>query len=157
VTPPVFEDFLKVLTRDLPCITPDNSNGSKLLALEFKCDRLLTKFNISLDSDYAFTQHENVIELLIHVSDLSLPETDESLKSYAYTVSIRGIEGVKELFSGDLKMCLTAIVSINATGDLSPMWVTTKCRIDRCEGHFCSHSEKIIKENRLILTHQERS
>jgi hypothetical protein len=82
VTPPVFEDFLTVLTGDLPCITADGSNGLKPLALKFKCDRLLTKFNISPDGNYAFTQHKNYKEWLTHVSDLPLTETDESLKSY---------------------------------------------------------------------------
>jgi hypothetical protein len=111
------------------------------------------KSTISPDGDHALTQHENVIELLIHVSDLPMPETEESLELYAYTVSIRGIDGVKEFFSGDLKMCLTAIFSISATGDLPPMWVTAKCPTDRGEGHFRSHSEKAIKENGLILAH----
>jgi hypothetical protein len=38
VTTPVFEDFLTVPTGDSPCMTADNSNGLKLLVLEFKCD-----------------------------------------------------------------------------------------------------------------------
>jgi hypothetical protein len=33
-TPPIFKDFLAVLTGGLPCITADNSNGLKLLVLE---------------------------------------------------------------------------------------------------------------------------
>jgi hypothetical protein len=103
VTPPGFENFLTVLTRDLPCITADNSNRLKLLALESKCNILLTKFNASPDGDHALTKHENVKELPTHVIDLPLPETDASLESYADTVPTRGIEGVKALFSADLK------------------------------------------------------
>jgi hypothetical protein len=77
----VFENFLTVLRGGLPCMTADNSHGLKLLALEFKCDRLLKHFSASPDGDYALTQHENVIELLTHVGDLPLPKTDKSLKS----------------------------------------------------------------------------
>jgi hypothetical protein len=53
-------------------------------------------------------------------------------------------------------MCLTAIVSITATGDRLPMWVIAKGRTDRCERRFHSHSEKAIKEGRLTLAHQKR-
>jgi hypothetical protein len=75
VIPPVFEPFLTVPTGDPPvCIAADNLKGVKLLALEFKCDRLLTRPNISADADCALTQHENIIELLPHVSDLPLPK-----------------------------------------------------------------------------------
>jgi hypothetical protein len=79
VTPPIFEAFLTVLMGELPCIIAGDSNGLKPLALEFKCDRLWTEFNASPDGDYAHTEHENVVELPTHVSDLPVPETDESL------------------------------------------------------------------------------
>jgi hypothetical protein len=50
-------------------------------------------------------------------------------------------------------MCLTAIASISATGDLLPMYVMAKNRTERCTGRFPSHSEKVIKKGRLRKLH----
>jgi hypothetical protein len=82
VPPPACEGFMTVLTGDLPCIKAHNSNGLKLLARKFKCHRLLTKVDVSPDGDYTLAQHDNVNEWPTHVSNLPLPETDESLESY---------------------------------------------------------------------------
>jgi hypothetical protein len=55
------------------------------------------------------------------------------IETHAYQLSMRGIGEVKALFSGDPKMCLTAAISISATGDRLLMWVIGKGRTDRCE------------------------
>jgi hypothetical protein len=81
-TPPIIKDFLIVLTGDLACGMADNRTGLKLPALEFKCDRLLTKFTISPDGDHVAAQRQDVRELLTQVSD-PFGQTDESLESYA--------------------------------------------------------------------------
>jgi hypothetical protein len=80
-TPAIARSSVHLRSNVAPLVF-DSSKGLKLLALEFKCDRLLTKSSISPDGDYAPTQHENVIDLLIQLSDLPLSDTEESSESY---------------------------------------------------------------------------
>jgi hypothetical protein len=102
---------------------------------------------------------EKMALTLRRISQWTIVNMDEMsrkvIENHAYAGSISGIEGVPALFSGDPKMCVTAIISISATGDRLPMIVIAKVRHDRYECVFCSHSEKAIKEHRLVMTHQE--
>jgi hypothetical protein len=81
MTLPALEDLLAVLTGDLPCIPADDVVSLKLLALEFKCDRVLTNCTASPNTNHTLSQRERVCELFTYVSDLSSGKTDESLES----------------------------------------------------------------------------
>jgi hypothetical protein len=63
------------------------------------------------------------------------------------------MEEVEALFSGDPKTCMTATASISATGGWLPI-SDRQSRAGRIERRFPSHSEKVIKEGLLTLTHQ---
>jgi hypothetical protein len=52
-------------------------------------------------------------------------------------------------------MHLMIIVSISSTGGHFPIRVIVKGRTERCEQRFRSHSEKAIKDGRMILTRDE--
>jgi hypothetical protein len=54
----------------------DKSTGLKPPALEFKCNRLLTKFVISPDEDHTFAQRGAARELVAQVSNL--PEAKQT-------------------------------------------------------------------------------
>jgi hypothetical protein len=78
---PAFEDFLRMPTGDLLCVTADNFNGLRPLALKVKCDRSLGKFMNSAGNNYALAQHEDVRELLTQLGNLPIHKADESSKS----------------------------------------------------------------------------
>jgi hypothetical protein len=62
-------------------IIPDNLTGLKLLALEFRGERFLTKFTRSPDNDYALIRCEEFDELRTQLDNLCLLKTDGSAKS----------------------------------------------------------------------------
>lgn len=89
---------------------------------------------------------------------INMDETSWKLLNCGFvTIANRGSETVECLFSGDPKMCLTAIAAIDAAGGKLPIWILCRGTTARCERRYRTDQvlEKEIAQGDLVVSHQE--
>jgi hypothetical protein len=89
---------------------------------------------------------------------INMDETSWKLLNPGFiTVANRGSETGECLFSGDPKMCLTAIPAVDAAGSKLRPWILARGKTTRCEQRYRTSSalETAIHPVELVVSHEE--
>lgn len=89
---------------------------------------------------------------------INMDETSWKLINHGFlTVAVRGSETVNCYFSGDPKMCLTAIAAVDAAGGKLPLWMLCRGKTPRCEATFRADPDidRAVQTDRIFLSHAE--